>query len=124
MNAKKANWAFLISILVLFAVQSVAVRLFPVVLTNLFLNNLLMELTMLLPFLVILLLSRKECFAGESRSAFLGFHKLRVSSILMIVLFTLFSTPAITLINLISQLWVKNEALEVAQSYQLSLIHI
>ena len=54
--------------------------------------------------------------SGEKLKSFLGFHKIKISTVLMIVLFTFLSLPALSLFNLISQLWVENEVAAMLES--------
>ena len=58
---------------------------------------------MILPILIFMIASK------EKLTVFLGFHRMKLGSIFMIVLFTLLSMPLITLLNVFSQIWVDNE---------------
>lgn len=103
MNSKKANWAFLITIVVYVGAALAVSVFFPFIVDNLVLSNLFSETVTLLPILIFMLISK------EKLGAFLGFHRIKFRSILMIGLFTFLSTPVLSLVNLISQIWVENE---------------
>lgn len=47
--------------------------------------------------------------SGEKPGRVLGFHRLKISSVLMILLYTLLMSPLTTLLNAISMLFVENE---------------
>lgn len=117
MNSKKANWAFLITLFCYIGLIYVAAFLFPALMDNLFFSNFFVELTVIIPILVFALIS------GEKLDSFLGFHKIKISTVLKTVLFTFLTVPTLTLFNLISQLWVENEVavmLEEQQAGQMS----
>lgn len=103
MNSKKANWAFLITITGDIVFSIAMASFFPWVSESLFWSNLLAEIVMILPILIFILASK------EKPLEFLGFHRIKIGSIFMIVLFTLLSMPLITLLNVFSQIWVDNE---------------
>lgn len=103
MNGKKANWAFLITIICYIAFSFAMSAFFPWVADSLFWSNLLVEIVMILPILIFILVSK------EKPLEFLGFHKIKIGTIFMIALFTLLSMPLITLLNVFSQIWVDNE---------------
>lgn len=103
MNSKKANWAFLITIIGYIAFSYAIANFFPWVADSLFWSNLLVEIVMILPILIFILGSK------ERPIEFLGFHKIKIGSIFMVALFTLLSMPLITLLNIFSQIWVDNE---------------
>lgn len=103
MNSKKANWAFLITIAVYLGTIVFVALFFPALAESLVLNNLICETVLLLPILIFILVSKEEI------GNFFPFHKMKFTTILMIVLFTFLSVPFLTLLNLFSQLWVDNE---------------
>ncbi len=105
MNSKKANWAFLITIIGYIVFSYGIVFLFPFVADSLFFSNFFSEIVVILPIMIFIVIS------GEKTVNFLGFHKIKPGSVLMIVLFTFLSYPLITLLNLISQFWVDNEVI-------------
>lgn len=112
MNSKKANWAFLITIIGYFAVVMAIGMFFPFVIDNLVLSNLVCEAVVVLPVLIFVLASKEKLIS------FLGFHRIRFRSVLMIGLFTFLSMPVLTLLNLFTQIWVKNEVADVLSSQQ------
>ena len=112
MNSKKANWAFLITIVFYIGAVLAAAVLFPSIADNLVLGNLFAEVITLLPILIFMLASK------EKLGSFLGFHRIKFRSILMVGLFTFLSTPVLSLINLISQIWVENEIGVVLENQQ------
>lgn len=116
MNSKKVNWSFLIAIIGTLVLQYSAPFFSEAVLGalgDLTLGNLVTEGIILLPILVFALLSKDKL--GE----LLGFHKIKISSALMIVVFCFVSMPVITLFNLISQIWVSNTVSEAVSSFHM-----
>ena len=112
MNGRKANWAFLITIVGYIGMSCSLVLFFPELANSLFWSNLLCELVVILPVLIFIFVS------GERPGAFLGFSKMKTGSALMTVLFSLLTMPALSLFNLISQLWVENEVAAMLESQQ------
>lgn len=104
MNGRKANWAFLITTICYIGLVYAVALCFPALGDSLILSNLLCELAVVLPIFLFAVAS------GEKTGSFLGLHRMKISSVLMVVLFTFLSLPALSLFNLISQLWVENEA--------------
>ena len=111
MSGKKANRAFLITIICYIGLCYVIGLFFPELGSDLFLDNLMVELVILLPILLFAL------FSKEKLVEFLGFHKIKIGTVLMTILFTFLSMPVITLLNLISQLWVDNAVVSMMDSY-------
>lgn len=103
MNGKKAGWAFLITTVGYICISFVAAFYIPSVAESLLLSNILCELVVVLPILIFIIASK------EKLGTFLEFHKIKISSVLMIGLFTFLSLPLLSLLNLISQIWVENE---------------
>lgn len=103
MNSKKANWAFLITIIAYIAFSYAVAFFFPWVAGSLFWSNFLSEIIILLPILIFTLVSK------EKLTSFLGFHRIKPGTVLMIALFTLLSMPLVTLLNVFSMIWVDNE---------------
>ena len=103
MNSKKANWAFLITIVFYFGAVLAVVVFFPSIVDNFVFSNFFAEVITLLPILIFMLATK------EKLGSFLGFHRIKFRTILMIGLFTFLSTPVLTLANVISQIWVENE---------------
>lgn len=105
MNSKKVNRSFLITIILYIGVIFGASYLFPAWIENLVFNNLLCESVIVLPGLLFLL------FSKEKPVSFFHFKKIKAGTLLTIIPFTMFSMPVITLANVFSQLFVKNEAM-------------
>lgn len=113
MNGKKVNLAFLISIILYFLVMFGAAYLFPALMNSMILNNLICELVIVLPGLLFVI------FLEKNPAGFLHFQKMKIGTMLVIVPFTLFSMPVISLVNLISQLFTENQSVAVMESYQI-----
>ena len=104
MNTKKANWLFLIIVvshagLSLLAAYS---HLLDAVLENMALNIIVSEITIWLPAVLFLLISR------TNPVTFCRLKKVHVSTVLMTLLFTLLLEPLITVVNAVSMLFVEN----------------
>lgn len=112
MNSKKANRVFLITILCYIVLVIGLLRFAPGLMNNLLVSNLTMELVIALPVLAAAVMS------GERLPSFLGFRKMGVKSLLMTALFTFLTVPVLTLFNLISQIWVENEAAAMLEGQQ------
>ncbi|NLL79501.1 MAG: CPBP family intramembrane metalloprotease [Clostridiales bacterium] len=108
MNSKKANWLFL-SVILLHIVVSVLVtvmsRFFSL---HIILNLLLSELLLLIPALFVLW--RTEGSLPEK----LGLKRIRISTVLMTILFTYLTMPLIVFVNLISMIFVDNQVMELS----------
>lgn len=104
MNTKKANWMFLF-IVASHAGLSLLVSFVPAIyeiVENMAVNIVVSEITIWLPAVLFLA-------AGESRPvAFCGLKRVRISTVLMTVLFTLLLEPLITLVNALSMLVTDN----------------
>ncbi len=103
MNGRRANWAFLITIVCYIGLAYVLALYFPAVGESLLWGNLLCELVVLTPIFLF------TVFSKEKLSTFLTFRRIKFRSVLMVALFTFLTIPTLTLLNLISQLWVRNE---------------
>ena len=112
MNSKKANRVFLVTMLCYIVLILGLSRFAPGLMGNLFVSNLAVELVITLPVLA----AAVAC--GEKLPAFLGFRKIRIKSLLMTVLFSFLTVPALTLFNLISQIWVENEVAAMLEGQQ------
>lgn len=110
MNGRKANRAFLITTVCYIGLAYLLSSIFPALGNSLVLSNLLCELVVVLPIFLFAVIS------GEKTGSFLGFRRMKISSVLMVVLFTFLSLPALSLFNLISQLWVENEVAAMMES--------
>lgn len=102
MNGKKVNWIFLI--VVLFNITTIVLLsvLYPAFQLGMVPNLILSQLIVLLPAAIGVLLAK------ENPIKLAGFHKIKMSSVFMIILFTFLCMPLITLINAISMLFVDN----------------
>lgn len=116
MNAKKANWAFLLTVIAYFLVSFLMLFLPDSVSSSLMMTNLILECTLALPIIILAIVSREKL--GE----FLGFHKIKPGTVLMIGLFTFLTSPFLTLVNGISMFWTENEAANMMESYQIGNI--
>lgn len=102
MNSKKANGIFLAIVLTHIVVVILGIVLPGMMNMNMITNLILSQLIVLIPAFSGVLLS------GEKISVLLEFHKIKISSTFMIVLFTFLMIPLITLVNAISMLFVEN----------------
>lgn len=114
MNSKKANWAFLLTVIGAISLSLGMGLLFPALLDSLFWSNFLSELVCLLPIMVFVFMSEKRPVA------FLEFHRIKPGTVCMIALFTFLSYPFITLLNLFSQFWVGNEVTAMIENMDLA----
>lgn len=103
MNSKKANWAFFVTILCYIGMLFVIAKFFPSASENLVFSNLICEIVVVLPVMIFMLVSK------ENIISFLGFHRMKFTSVLMTGLFTFLSMPFLTVLNLFSQFWAENE---------------
>lgn len=102
MDSKKTNWLFFVLILTHFLVLGMLLALGEKISFSIVANCLVSELIILLPGMVFLLGTK------GSRNEKLGFHKVRLTSLLMIILFTFLCIPLITVLNLFSMLFAEN----------------
>lgn len=110
MNNKKVNWLFLCIILANYALLLIMLSM---AFQGMFLNigivtNLIIaQLIMMVPALVFVMTS---CVGtGAVRfNELLGFHKIKISTFFMVILFTFLITPMTTALNAISMLFVDN----------------
>ncbi|MGN0376492.1 MAG: lysostaphin resistance A-like protein [Suilimivivens sp.] len=114
MNGKKVNFAFLISIILYIGCVYGVIYLFPALLENIVINNLLCELIIVLPGILF------TVFSGEKFTEFLHLKRMKAGTFFAIIPFTLFSVPVITLVNLFSQFFVENTAATVMESYEIA----
>ena len=114
MNSKKTNWLFLTIILAHFAALFFLIWMGEGINFTMAANCIVSELIILVPGLVFLAASRGNW--NEN----LGFAKVRISSLLLVVLFTFLSMPLVTVLNAFSMLFVDNEVAGL-QSYMLSV---
>ena len=113
MNSKKVNWLFLTTILLHIGLV-VGILLYNINVGYLNIpiipNLLLGQGIILIPALLFVVSSK------EKLNEILGFHKIKISSVFMIILFTFLMMPATTVINAISMLFVENTVLQMSSS--------
>ena len=114
MNGRKVNWAFLISILLYIACSLGITYVFPKLAENIALSNFVVEMLVLLPGLLFVICSK------ENVTEFLGFRKMKLTTLLAVIPFTMFTTPFINLLNLLTQFFVENEAAGMMESYEIA----
>lgn len=111
MNNKKVNWLFLCTILADYALQMIFIVMASLgILPNIGIvtNLIIAQLIIMIPALIFAMTS---C-VGEGAVRFselLGFHKIKISTFFMVILFTFLIMPMTTAINAISMLFVDNE---------------
>lgn len=117
MNSKKVNWLFLSIILIDLMVQV----LVPVLAWNFWVKLgiverlLLAQLIILLPALIFALTSLNKTQTGDLNEL-LGFHKIKISSFFMVILFTILLQPLSAAINAISMLFVDNAVTSISEA--------
>ncbi|MBP3475219.1 MAG: CPBP family intramembrane metalloprotease [Lachnospiraceae bacterium] len=109
MNSKKSNWLFLTIILVHFAVVAFLLFMGSRIEFGIMINLLVSEGIIAVPAVLFLLFSKSRW--GEV----LGFHKIRISTFFMIVLFTFLVMPLITVLNAISMFFTENAVASMEQ---------
>ena len=102
MNSKKSNWLFLTIILVHFAVVAFLLVIGDRIPFGIIANLIVSEGIIIVPALLFLFLS------GSRRNEILRFHKIKISSAFMIVLFTFLIMPLVTVLNAISMFFTEN----------------
>lgn len=102
MKSKKANWLFLVIILVHIAVVTLLYWAGDRITFSIIANFLLSEAIIIGPAILFLLPMK-----GKFNEA-LGFHKIRISTCFMIVLFTLLVMPLVTVLNAVSMFFTDN----------------
>lgn len=102
MNSKKSNWLFLTIILVHFAVVAFLLVMGDRIPFGIIANLIVSEGIIIVPALLFLFLS------GSRRNEILRFHKIKISSAFMIVLFTFLIMPLVTVLNAISMFFTEN----------------
>lgn len=103
MNSKRVNWMFLTVILVHFGVVFLFALAGPYLPIGIVANLLISQAIVLGPGLLFLLLSK------EKPKQILRLNRIKISTVLMIILFTFLMMPLTTVINAISMLFVENE---------------
>ena len=102
MNSKRTNWLFLTIILVHFAVVAFLILMGDRIPFGIIANLVVSEGILMVPALFFMLLS------GNKWNRILLFHKIKLSSALMSVLFTLLIMPLVTVLNAISMFFTEN----------------
>lgn len=102
MNSKRTNWLFLTIILVHFAVVAFLILMGDRIPFGIIANLVVSEGILMVPALFFMLLS------GNKWDRILRFHKIKLSSALMSVLFTLLIMPLVTVLNAISMFFTEN----------------
>lgn len=104
MNAKRANWLFLVIVVSHAGLSLLAsyTHLLDVVLENIVLNIILSEITIWLPAVLFLLAT------GTRPAVFCRLRRVHISTALMTVLFTLLMEPLVTVVNALSLLVTDN----------------
>lgn len=102
MNAKKVNWIYLAMVLLNITLVVLLLVMYPLFQLGIVANLIVSQIIILVPALIGVLASRENLFQLA------GFHKFKISSALMTVLFTFLFMPLVTLINMISMCFVDN----------------
>ena len=103
MNSKKANRLFLSVVLmhfVLIAILIVSSQFFSLGIVE---NLLVSQMTILLPAVISIFLGKEKVKPCD-----LGFRRIRISTIFLVVLYTFLCMPLVTVVNAISMLFVDN----------------
>lgn len=102
MNSKKVNRIFLAVVLLHIAVVVLLQVFSPVFTLTIIPNLIISQLMILVPALTGVLLAKENLFKVA------GFHKIRISTVFMIILFTFLIMPLIVVVNAVSMLFVDN----------------
>ena len=108
MNSKKVNWFFLTTILLHFLIVVLMVVFRYVFTLNMILNFIVSSALIVVPAFAFVIAS------GEDWKEATGFHRIRWSTVGMIILFTFLTVPLTTLINSFSMLFVENAVMEMS----------
>ena len=114
MNGKKVSLAFITAMLLDLICARVIKNCFPQIADNLVLVNLICEATILLPGVIFVFAS------GEKFTEFMGFRKIKPGTLFAIVPFTMLTTPLITLLNLLTQFFTDNAAVNMMTDYNMA----
>lgn len=106
MTSKKANWLFLTLILVHIGVVLFLFFAGEAVTIDIVMNFVLSEGILMVPALLFLLFSGGFGRPGQREAA--GFHKIKISTVLMIVLCTLLIMPLVTVLNTLTMFFADN----------------
>ncbi len=102
MNSKRVSWVFCGMVLLNLAAVYVLTAVSGIYTLGITENLILSELMMILPAAAALL------SAGGSKREILAVHRIRISSVLMVLLYTFLMMPLTTLLNAVSMLFVDN----------------
>ena len=102
MNGKKVNWIFLASVLLNILTVVLLVVMYPIFGMDIVSNLIVSQLIVLLPAAVGVFLAK------DNLIQLAGFHKIKISTVFMVILFTFLIMPLVTLVNAISMLFVDN----------------
>lgn len=109
MNSKKVNWLYLCITLTYFGVT---ILITAAAMIGIYLpigaNFILSEMIIMLPGILFMAASYEKLITG-SFNEMLDFHKIKISSFFMVILFTILTMPMATALNAISMLFVENE---------------
>ena len=109
MNSKKCNRLFLSVVLMHFVLIAVLIAGSQFFSLGIVSNLLVSQLIILLPACISLLLNKKKiCFSD------LGFRKIRISTILLTIVYTMLCMPLVTVVNAISMLFVDNTVVAIS----------
>lgn len=118
MNSKKVNWLFLSIILFEFFIVGAILVLnlvFKVRFSLSIVENLILsEMILFLPAMIFVLASLHGRGA-QGLNEMLGFHKIKISTFFMIILFTILIMPMTTVLNAISMLFVDNAVTAISE---------
>lgn len=104
MNSKKVNRTFLAAVLIHLGVIAFLYFCSSFYSIGMVANYIVSELIVVLPAGAALLLSKEKVIS------FLRFRKVKISTVLMTILFTMLISPTISFVNVISQFFVENTA--------------
>lgn len=102
MNSKKVNWMFLCTITIKLILMFGFISFINELIADITSNLIISELTLLVPALIFVFASRTKL------SEVFAFHKIKITSVLMIILFVYLSMPLVTTINAFSMLFSEN----------------
>ena len=111
MNSKRVNWLFLSLILtdiVVMLLMLVSYLLFGIMPDIPIAANFILSQAMIMVPALLFMLGAKQKTVTGSFNEMLGFHKIKISSFFMIILFTFLIMPMATAINAVSMLFVEN----------------
>lgn len=118
MTSKKANWLFLTIILVHIGVVAILYFAGDKITINIITNFILSEGILMVPTLAFLLAFGRKAKAGRKEAA--AFHKVKISTLLMIILCTFLVNPMVIVLNALSMLFAEN-AMTSLQGYILEM---